>query len=78
MIRRNPFGYYYHAPKGFGDVGGTGLMLPILLLISVAGTGAALHWWSKKKDEEKNEVSSLEGSKSLRIVEETIAQRKGY
>lgn len=85
MIRPNPFGQYryYRGPKkdeeSFGDVG---LILPILLLIFVVGTGAALRWWKKKKAdeyeiiEEEIEVSPLAGSESLRAVERTIAQRK--
>ena len=83
MIRCNPFGQYGEPKKtneGFGDVG---LIFPVLLLVFVVGSTAALCWWKKKKDDkyeiigEEIKVSPLEGSESLRVMEETITQRKG-
>jgi len=86
MIRRDAFGQYryYRPPAGnpnenFGNVG---LALPLLLLITVVGSAGALYWWKKRDDdqyeiiEEEIDVSPLEGSESLRAVEQTIARRK--
>jgi hypothetical protein len=63
------YGQFEYKP-GMGEVS---LLGPILLLIFVVGTGAALYYWKKyKAEQEEEEEEEEKPSKSIKTIDEAI------